>query len=141
MDDLSFTPDPSAEVNSGFDIVKPGNYRMRIQGSEKMAAIQTFVSKSGNKCAKVRLVYVDPGSCVKLDETPAKNPGSIIDSSLVMEPRDKQGKLRGLVEACGKDWNSISSLRDLEGCEVTVQVGTRTYEGNISNEAKRYIKE
>lgn len=140
MDDLSFTPDPSAEVNSGFDVVKPGVYRMRIQGSERMPAIQTFTSSKGNKCAKVRLTYVDPSACVKLDDTPAKNPGSLIDSSLVMEPREKQGKLRGLVEACGKDWNSMSSLRDLEGCEVNVQVGTRTYEGNLSNEIKRYVK-
>ena len=129
-----FTPNMTVEANLGFDVVKPGVYRMRV------GEITEFTSKSGNQCLKVKLEYVDPSGCTKLDGTPAKNPGVIFDNSLVTNPADKQGKLRQFCEACGRSWGSISNTDDLVGSEVDVKVKTEEYNGEMSNKADRYLQ-
>ncbi len=134
-----FTPNPNAEASASFDVVKPGIYKMRIEGSENFPAISEFTSKEGNPCLKARFVFADRGSLSKLDGSPANNPGAVIDAGLSLLP-EKQGKLRSLVEACGLSWGSFSGNTDeLLGKELDVKIKTDTYEGEIKNSIARYM--
>lgn len=130
----TFTPNPTAEASSAFEVVKPGVYAMRVKD------ITAFTAKSGNECLKVQLEYADPSGCVRLDGSPANNPGNVFDNGLVTSPADKQGKLRAFVEACGKSWGDITNTDDLIGSEVKVNVGIEEYNGEQKNVAKRYLK-
>lgn len=136
----TFNPNPNAEANLAFDIIQPGVYRMRIAGSGEAEAIKPFTSQSGNQCLRIRFEFVDVGSLVKLDGTPALNAGALFDSGIVTYPEDKQGKLRSLVEACGFEWGQISDTDALVGCELDVKVGLGEYQGEQKNEVKRYLK-
>ena len=123
---------PNVEVNSAFDVVKPGVYKMRV------ASIEEFQAQSGSTCWRLRAEYAETGSLNKLDGAPANNPGTILDSGLVIAPADKQGKLRGFVEACGKQWADLDS-DDLIGAEFDAKVGTEEYNGELKNVIKRYL--
>ncbi len=129
---------PEAEVSANFEVAQPGTYRMRVEGSENFPAVQEFTSQAGNTCLKVRLVYCDPSIINKLDGTPSKNLGAIIDSSLVISPSDKQGKLRSFVESAGLQWADFDT-DELAGKEVTALVGLDTYQGVEKNQIKRYL--
>ena len=129
-----FTPNPEAEANAAFDVIKPGVYRMRVE------EITDFQSQSGNQCLKVRLAYVDPGALMKLDDTPAVNAGNVFDNGLVTSPADKQGRLRNFVEACGHSWGEVSDTDVLIGAEVDVKIKVDEYNGEQSNKVARYLK-
>lgn len=129
-----FTPNPAAEANVGFDVVQPGTYRMRVKD------IKPFDSKSGNKCLKVQLEYVDPSALSKEDGTPSSNPGNLFDNGLVTEPAEKQGRLRNFVEACGINWASAGNTDELIGREVDVKIKSEEYQGERSNKVVRYFK-
>lgn len=125
---------PNAEANVAFDVVRPGTYRMRVK------EITEFDAQSGNHCWRARLEYVDTAALDKLDGSgPANNPGTLLDSSLVVEPADKQGKVRSFVEALGAEWTDLDS-DDLIGLECDVKVGVEEYQGEQRNVAKRYLK-
>jgi hypothetical protein len=129
------TANPNVEVNSAFDVVKPGVYKMRVK------EIEEFTANSGNTCWRLRAEYAEPSSLDKVDGTgPANNPGTILDSGLVIAPADKQGKLRGMVEACGVAWANLDS-DDLIGKEFDAKVGTKEYNGELKNVIKRYLKQ
>ena len=129
----TFIPNPNAEVSSDFDIVEAGVYRMRV------VSAKDFVSKSGNTCAKIELEYVDPTGCITISGKPAVNPGHIFDNGVVLAPAEKQGKLRNLVEACGKVWGTVSEVEDLVGSELSVRVKISEWEGKQRNEVARYM--
>lgn len=134
------TVNPNAEANAAFDIVKPGVYQMRIQGSETFAAVQEFTAKSGNQCIKVRLVYADPTACYKEDGNLARTLGSIIDSSIVIAPAEKQGKLRSVVESAGLSWTDFDT-EDLASRELSVKIGVELDQnGEKRNFIQRYLK-
>jgi len=126
---------PTVEASLAFDVVKPDTYDMRVE------TIEEFSAASGNTCWKVKLSYVDPSACTKENGEPATNPGNVFDNSLVVSPAEKQGKLRGFVEACGRAWTDLDS-DELIGCDVTVKVIKEEYpqgSGNWSNKAGRYL--
>lgn len=123
---------PGVEANIAFDVVTPGTYRMRVQ------SIEGFTASSGNECLRFRWEYVDKSNLEKLGGGYAQNPGTLMDSSLVISPADKQGKLRGLVEALGKSWADFDT-DDLIGLECDVRVGIEEYQGENKNTAKRYL--
>ena len=130
----SLTPNTNVEASVAFDVVKPGTYRMRID------SVDEFTAQSGNTCWRIRFVYVDPTSLEKLDGTGlANNPGSLLDSGFVVIPTEKQGKLRGLVEAVGLTWAEMTDSDVLLGKEVDVKVGTEEYNGETVNRTKRYL--
>ena len=134
-----FTPNPEAEASASFDVVAPGAYQMRIEGSDNMDAVTPFTSKAGNECIKVRLVFADPSAATKINGSPATNPGSVIDAGLVISPADKQGKLRSLCEAAGLDWNMMNDTDDLIGRELTVKLKVEQYNGEDKNGVARYV--
>jgi hypothetical protein len=124
---------PEVEANVTFDVIKPGEYTMRVE------EITEFVSQnSGNTCWKTKLSFAAGQDFVKLDGTPAKNVGVIFDNSLVVAPADKQGKLRSFVEALGRNWEDMES-EELIGLECIVKVGLEEYKGEQKNVAKRYL--
>jgi len=129
------TPNPAAEANASFDVVKPGTYRMRV------AEITEFVSKAGNQCLKAKLEYVDPSSLVKLDDTPATTPGNLFDNGLIARSDDpkSQGRTRNFVEACGEVWENMTNTDVLLDKEVDVKVVLDTYQGEQSNKVSRYF--
>jgi len=126
---------PNAEASVAFDVVAPGEHTMRVE------SVDEFTASTGNICWKVRLSYVDPSACLKENGTPAVNPGTLLDSSLVVSPAEKQGKLRGFVEACGRPWADLDS-DELVGCDIQVKVIKEEYpkdSGNWSNRVGRYL--
>lgn len=133
------TVNPAAEASASFDVARPGAYRLRIEGTTNFPAVQEFTSKAGSSCLKVRFVYSDPTSVCKEDGSPANLLGGIIDNSLVVSPAEKQGKLRGFVEACGLAWEDFDT-DDLTGKEVMAKVEVEEYQGTKKNVIKRYIK-
>ena len=138
-----FSPNPNAEANLAFDIAKPGQYRLRIEGSTNMPGVSDPIpSKStpGNMVMKVRLVFADPTAVYTLKDEVAKNLGSIIDNSLVTQPAEKQGKLRSLVESGGIVWADFTDTQMLMGKEVTAVLGVEEYNGDQKNTVKRYLK-
>lgn len=128
-----FTPNLEAEANTSFDVVQPGVYDMRV------AEISDFTSAAGNHCLKVRLEFIDPTGCAKLDGTPASNPGNVFDNGLVISPADKQGRLRNFVEACGETWGNVTDTDTLVGKEVKVKLKTEEYQGELGNKVSRYV--
>lgn len=137
----AFSPNPNADADQGFDIAQPGIYRMRIEGSPKFPGVQDFVAKSGNRCLKVRLVFSDaPSTISTINGVQAKNLGSVIDQSCVLEPAEKQGKTRGLVEACGIPWLEFTNLQMLNGREVFAKLELEEYNGEKRNKVTRYVK-
>ncbi len=133
------TVNPEAEASASFDVAKPGIYRLRIEGSQNFPAVQEFTAKSGNECLKIRLVYADPTAVMKENGEPAKLLGAIIDNSLVISPKEKQGKLRGFVEACGLAWTDFDT-DNLAGLELVAKVGIDEYQGEKKNVVERYLK-
>lgn len=131
---------PNVEANLAFDVIKPGEYLMRVKDVKTTDDNgNDLVSAKGNKYWKVQLEFVETGMLERNDgKGYAKNPGAIFDNSLLVEPSDKQGKLRAFVEACGLTWGDIES-DDLRGCEVLARLGTSEYKGEMKNEVKRYI--
>src|SRR3989304_2098850 len=122
---------PNAEASIAFEVVKPGTYRLRI------LEITEFTAASGNTCWKVRFEYAEPSTLEKLSGGPASNPGNIFDNSLVVSPAEKQGKLRGFVEAAGLAWRDLES-DELLAQEVLAKVGIEEYDGEQRNVVKRY---
>lgn len=131
---------PEAEASANFDIAAPGVYRMRIEGSPNMPAVTIQNSKTtpGNVCLRIRAVFVEPTAVNREDGTPAKLLGSIIDNSLLISPRDKQGKLRSMVEATGLPWLNFDE-NDLVGREFLAKVEIELYKGDKKNVIKRYL--
>lgn len=130
------TANPNAEVNSGFDVVKPCVTRLRVKSVEEVAS-----KSSSNTLWKFTWEFVDPTSLDKLDGSgQAKNPGTLIDNSLVINPAEKQGKLRGLVEALGRTWEDLDS-DSLVGLELDAKIGTEEYNGEPKNKIVRYLKQ
>lgn len=123
---------PNVEASASFDVVKPGVYRMRVQ------RVDNFTAQSGSECLKVWWEYVDPSNVEKLSGGFANNPGTLIDSGLVISPADKQGKLRGLVEALGKNWSDFDT-DELIGLECDVKVKVEEYNGEQRNSVARYL--
>lgn len=131
---------PNVEASGGgFEVVKPGIYQMRIEGATNFPAVQEFTAQSGNTCLKVRLVFVPGQIITNLKGDEAKNPGSVVDSSLVIAPEEKQGKLRSMVEAAGIAWGDFD-FNDLVGRELNVSLKVEEYKGNQKNSVDRYIK-
>jgi len=125
---------PNVEASASFDIVKPGVYRMRVK------EVTEFTAASGSTCWRLRAEYAQPEQCEKLDGAPANNPGTVLDSGLVIAPAEKQGKLRGMVEACGKQWGDLDS-DDLVGLEFDAKIDTEEYNGELKNVIRRYLKQ
>ena len=129
-----FIPNPNVESTGSFDVVKPGTYTMTVKD------ISQFRSSKGNECLKVRLAFADPTACVKIDGTPCQSPGNIFDNGLVLEPAEKQGKLKSFAEACGETWVEFNDTDTLLGKELQVNIGVKEYEGVQKNTVKRYLK-
>ena len=129
---MRLNANPTVEANAAFDLVKPGEYTMRVE------EITDFVSSKGNTCWKARLSYSNPGECTKLDGTPANNPGQLFDNGLVIAPPEKQGKTRSFVEALGLTWGDLDS-EELLGLECKVKVKLEEYQGEQKNAVGRYL--
>lgn len=121
---------PAVEANVTFDVVEPGEYNLRVD------SIEPFTSQAGNECWRTRLSFTSPVN--KIDGTPAQNPGTLIDNSLVAYPPEKQGKLRSFVEACGLAWSDLDS-DELIGQECIAKVGLEEYKGEQRSVVKRYL--
>lgn len=128
-----FTPNPQAEASSAFDVVQPGTYRMRVKD------IKEFTSSAGNECLKVQLEFVDPSSALRLDGQTATNPGNIFDNGLVTSPKEKQGRLRNFVEACGQKWGDVDDTDILVGAELDVKIKVEEFKGEQANKVNRYL--
>lgn len=132
------TANPEAEASVAFDVLQPQVAQMRV------AAITEKESKStpGNKLWEVKLEFVNPHDVLKQDGSPAKNPGTLIDSSLVVHPPEKQGKVKGFVLSCGKEWSGDIDSEDLIGCECTIKTSVEEYpqgSGDFKTRVSRYI--
>ena len=129
-----FVPNPEAEANLAFDLVKPDVYRMSV------TEITSFTSQnSGNECFRVRLAFVDPSGVSKPNGEPAKNPGTLLDNSLVHSDPSKQGKLRSFVEACGEHWGDITDTDVLVGKELSVKTKLEEWQGEQRVSVARYL--
>lgn len=133
------TANPNAEASSGFDVVRPSVYRMRIKEVlYEDSNGKPFVSEKRNTCWRVRFEYVDKLGLINLQGQAAKNPGTLTDNGLVVDPPEGQGKIRGLVEACGRPWQDYDPW-ELHGWELDVKVGTEPWEGEQRNKIQRYM--
>jgi len=125
------TVNPDAEVSTGFEAVKPGTYRMKIDSVKDRNPEKNDL--------EVKLVHITPASeLVNIAGEPLKGiPSSIFDYvQLVFE---KQWKLRSLVEACGLPWGDLDPEVDLQGREVDVVIKLEEYQGEQRNKLGRYI--
>jgi hypothetical protein len=121
---------PSVEVKSGFETVKPGTYRMRIKSVEDRNPEKNDL--------KVTLEFTDPSTLLGLDGQALKGQaGSLFD--YVMLDNDKQWKLRMITEAAGLPWANYDPVVELPGRELDVAVKTEAYEGEQRNKVGRYV--
>lgn len=138
----TFTPNPQAEAQLDFDVIQPGVYPVRIK--EVLTTKKDgspLVDKNGKEYVSLSFDYVDPSSILKLDGTPAKNPGSLFENYVSFDP-DQQWKLRSIVEACGLEWGTVNSTDALIGQELQVKVKLgKTQDGEQRNEISRYVQQ
>ena len=125
---------PNAEASVAFDVLQPQEAKVRVKSIEEKDSKST----PGNKLWEVRFEFVDPSSLIREDGQTATNPGTLIDSSLVVEPLDKQGRVKAFVLACGEQWANIDS-DNLIGKELSIKTKVDTYNGEKSTKVGRYL--
>lgn len=134
------SPNLDVKVDEAFDVAAAGVYPMRIKEVLTSDANGLpFTSEKGNTSWRVKFEFVDPTAVTNIQGQPCKKLGTIFDMGLVISPSEKQGKLRGLVEACGMQWRELDS-EDLIGKEVKVKLDVGLYNGEPRNNVARYIK-
>ena len=122
---------PEAEISTGFEEVRPGTYRMRIDTVEDRNPQKNDL--------KIRLVHTTPATelCGLTGEPLKGQPSSLFD--YIMLASDKQWKLRTLTEAAGLPWTDYDPIADLPGKEVDVVIKLEPYEGEQRNKVARYV--
>ena len=131
---------PAAEVKTSFPIFQPATYRLRIKGITDRAN-----DPKGSKTDyKVQFEYVDGSQLVLKDGTPYN--GSIEGAGNLFSyfPYDfeRQGMLKGLVQAAGLDWSDQDYTQTLLGREVDAKIGmkkTTPEYPDEANEIKRFV--
>ena len=122
---------PAAEVSTGFEAVKTGNYRMRIKQ----------VTDRNPEKNDLEVVLEHTLTAAELAGTaglPLKGqPSGVYDYIMLAE--DKQWKLRAITEAAGLPWGDYDPVIDLPGREVDVVLKTEPYEGELRNKVGRYV--
>lgn len=129
---------PAAEVKTSFPVFQPGTYRMRIKDVKDRADV-------GKTDYKIQFEYVDSSQLVLEDGTPYN--GSLEGAGNLFSyfPYDseRQGMLRGLVQAAGLQWADQDFTQTLLGCEVDAKVGlkkTTPEYPDKANEVKRFLQ-
>lgn len=125
---MKINTNPDTKLSS-FGYVSEGIYQMRVKDVEmKDGANYPYL--------KWTFEFTDPNiKCVKPEDTTV---GNIIENT-TLKP-DAQFALRGLVEACGKVWNTELDTDELKGCTFMAGVGIKEYNGKFSNEVTKYVK-
>lgn len=127
-----FQPNPAAEASVEFDCIQPGQYQMRV------ADVTDFVTKNGDDAIRVTLEHIDKSALIKENGEPAKNPGNVMDSGLLLT-HAKQGKLKSLFVACGLDWDMAGDTGVLLGRELLVKLKVGEWQGVRRNETSFYV--
>lgn len=113
---------------SGFGYVEPGQYALRVVSCEQ---------KQGTKAPylKWECELVDPN----VPTTTGKGkPGHIFVNTTLSQEGNAQFQLRRMCEALGLTWDDFDT-EEVVGLELEVVLGTREYEGTITNEVKKFI--
>ena len=113
--------------------VKPGVYVMRVAGAQEK------ISKEGKPYISWRLEHtLAADQMLGLDGKPITGtPGGVFHSTRT--DQEKQGMLRAFVQAVLGEWREFDT-EELFGKELTVSLGTDTYEGKTKNTVGRIVK-
>lgn len=127
---MRITVDPSADAG-GFGYVEAGKYTLRVK---------KCTQETGKKAPYLRweFEYADPNiQSVPVDGKILKV-GNIFENTTLSTANNSQFRLRQLCDALGVVWGDFDT-DDLVGHDFDAQVDIKEYEGNLSNEVKKYI--
>ena len=113
---------------AGFGYAAPGQYTMRVVKCEV---------KEGTKAPylKWEFEFVDPN----VQTTTGKGkPGHVFENTTLSQEGNAQFQLRRLCDALGLPWEDFDT-EDVVGMEFDAVLGTKEYEGTISNEVKKFV--
>ena len=127
---MRITVDPSTEAG-GFGYAASGRYDLRIVKCEHK-------QKAGSEFPYLKwtIAFADPNV---LSVDPAyKKVGDIFESTTLKTGENAQFKLKQLCDALGVQWGNFDT-DELIGRTFVAEVGVKEYNGNLSNEIKKYI--
>ena len=123
--------DPKADAG-GFGYVEAGRYTLRVKGVEQ-------VTKPGSSFPylKWNFEFADPNvQSVPVDGKVLKA-GNVFENTTLSTVNNGQFRLKQLCEALGLVWGDFDT-DDTIGMEFEAQLGIKEYQGNFSNEVKKY---
>ena len=113
---------------SGFDYAEPGKYVLRVKKvEEKQGPNAPYLN--------VEMEFADPN----ILGIKGKKVGSIWEICTLSTKNNAQFRLRQVVEAVGLTWGDFDTA-DLVGQELTAEVGTELYQGNMKNIVTKYYQ-
>ena len=114
--------------SSGFGYVEPGQYTLRVV---------SCVQKPGTKAPYLNWAceLVDPNVPTV---TGKGKPGHIFVITTLSQENNAQFQLKRMSEALGLPWDDFDT-DEVAGLEFEAILGTREYEGTITNEVKKFI--
>lgn len=112
----------------GFGYAAPGQYRLRIAGSEL---------KDGKNAPYIawKIEFADPNVKSVVDGAKV---GNIFENTTLKSGDNAQFRLKQMCDALGVVWGNFDT-DDLIGREFEAQVDIKEYNGNLSNCIKRFI--
>lgn len=129
---MKITVDPSTEAG-GFGYAENGKYNLRIKKVEQLQK-----AGSAHPYLKWEIEFSDPNvQSVPVDGKLMKV-GNIFENTTLNPTNNGQFRLRQLCEALGVVWGDFDT-DDVIGAEFDAQVGIKEYQGNFSNEIKKFI--
>lgn len=129
---MKITVDPSTEAG-GFGYAEAGRYTMRIKSVE-----QKQKAGSAYPYLKWEIEFSDPNvQSVPIDGKVMKV-GNVFENTTLNPEKNGQFRLRQLCEAIGHTWGDFDT-DDVIGSEFEAQIDIKQYEGNFSNEIKKFI--
>lgn len=129
---MKITVDPSTDAG-GFGYAEAGKYSLRIKKVEQ-------IQKPGSAYPylKWEIEFSDPNVQSVPINGKAMKVGNIFENTTLNPSNNGQFRLRQLCEALGVTWGDFDT-DDVIGAEFDAQVGIKEYEGNFSNEVKKFI--
>jgi len=124
---------PDTESSGGFGYVENGQYRVRVVKVEQV---------KGKKAPYLKWEFELVDTSVQaVGSTPEKpiQVGHIFENTtLSTEKKNSQFMLRNFIEGLGLKWSDFDTEEAI-GLEMDVQLKTKEYEGQFSNEIARVI--
>lgn len=118
--------DPNTEAG-GFGYAAPGQYRLRIESVEHKQKDHPYLSW--------KIAFADPNV---QSAVPKMKVGTIFENTTLKKGENAQFRLRQLCDAIGVAWGDFDTDECI-GREFEAIVGIKEYNGNMSNEIKKYI--